>query len=110
MKSSGVDIIWIETISALDKLKAAIDAAKRTGLPTSCTLSFDTDASTMMGVSPKSFVHFCEDNNLTSYGANCGVGPSEMVDTILQIKKIKLTKQRSLRKEIVVSLRIRKEK
>ena len=41
----------------------------------------------MMGVSPKSFVRFCEDNNLTSYGANCGVGPSEIVDTILQIKE-----------------------
>ena len=110
LKSGGVDLIWIETISALDELEAALDAASRTALPTCCTLSFDTHGSTMMGVSPKSFVRFCEDNNLTSYGANCGVGPSEMVDTILQIKKIKLTKYRLLRKEIVVSLRIRKEK
>ncbi len=87
LKSGGVDVIWIETISALDELKAALDAANRTGLPTCCTLSFDTHGSTMMGVSPESFVRFCEANNLTSYGANCGVGPSEMVDTILQIKK-----------------------
>ena len=87
LKSGGVDLIWIETISALDELKAALDAANRTGLPTCCTLSFDTHGSTMMGISPESFVHFCEDNNLTSYGANCGVGPSEMVDTVLQIKK-----------------------
>ena len=87
LKSGGVDLIWIETISALDELEAALDAASRTALPTCCTLSFDTHGSTMMGVSPKSFVRFCEDNNLTSYGANCGVGPSEMVDTILQIKK-----------------------
>ena len=87
LKSGGVDLIWIETISALDELEAALDAASRTALPTCCTLSFDTHGSTMMGVSPKSFVGFCEDNNLTSYGANCGVGPSEMVDTILQIKE-----------------------
>ena len=87
LKSGGVDVIWIETISALDELKAALDAANRTGLPTCCTLSFDTHGSTMMGVDPKTFVRFCEDNDLTSYGANCGVGPSEMVDTILQIKK-----------------------
>ena len=87
LKSGGVDLIWIETISALDELEAALDAASRTALPTCCTLSFDTHGSTMMGVSPKSFVRFCEDNNLTSYGANCGVGPSEMVDTILQIKE-----------------------
>ena len=87
LKSGGVDVIWIETMSALDELKAALDAANRTGLPTCCTLSFDTHGSTMMGVDPKTFVRFCEDNDLTSYGANCGVGPSEMVDTILQIKK-----------------------
>ena len=87
LKSGGADIIWIETISALDELKAALDAASRTGLPTCCTLSFDTHGSTMMGIGPKTFVRFCEDNNLKSYGANCGVGPSEMVDTISQIKK-----------------------
>ena len=87
LKSGGADIIWIETISALDELKAAIDAANRTGLPTCCTLSFDTHGSTMMGIGPETFVRFCEENNLTSYGANCGIGPSEMVDTILQIKK-----------------------
>ena len=87
LKSGGVDVIWIETISALDELKAALDAANRTGLPTCCTLSFDTHGSTMMGVDPKTFVRFCEDNYLKFYGANCGVGPTEMVDTILQIKK-----------------------
>ena len=87
LKSGGVDLIWIETISALDELEAALDAASRTALPMCCTLSFDTHGSTMMGVDPKTFVRFCEDNDLTSYGANCGVGPSEMVDTILQIKE-----------------------
>ncbi len=40
-----------------------------------------------MGIGPETFVRFCEDSNLASYGANCGVGPSEMVDTVLQIKK-----------------------
>ena len=86
LKSGGADFIWIETLSALDELKAAIDAANRTGLPTCCTLSFDTHGSTMMGIGPETFVRFCEDSNLSSYGANCGVGPSEMVDTVLQIK------------------------
>ena len=41
LKNGGVDLIWIETISALEELKAALDAAYRTGLPTCCTLSFD---------------------------------------------------------------------
>ena len=87
LKKGGVDLIWIETISALDELKAAIDAAHRTGLPICCTLSFDTHGSTMMGIDPEKFVQFCEKINLSSYGANCGVGPSEMVETVLKMKK-----------------------
>ena len=35
-KRGGADMIWIETISALDELKTAIDAANRTDLPTCC--------------------------------------------------------------------------
>jgi len=87
LKNGGVNLIWIETISALDELKAALDAANRTGLPTCCTLSFDTHGSTMMGIDSENFVQFCEDRKLSFYGANCGVGPSEMVETVLQIKK-----------------------
>ena len=87
LKIGGVDLIWIETISALEELKAALDAAKRTGLPTCCTLSFDTHGSTMMGIGPETFVQFCEETNLIGYGANCGVGPSEMVETVLKMKK-----------------------
>tara|TARA_A100001011_G_C14193357_1_gene792349 strand:- start:583 stop:876 length:294 start_codon:yes stop_codon:yes gene_type:complete len=88
-KDAGVDLIWIETISALDELGAALDAANITGLPTCCTLSFDTHGSTMMGIDPENFVQFCEDKNISSFGANCGVGPSEIVDTVLKIKNFK---------------------
>ena len=84
-------MIWIETISALDELQAAIDAANQTDLPTCCTFSFNTHGSTMMSIGPRTFVRFYEDSNLASYGANCDVGPSEMVDTVL----LKKTKYRS---------------
>ena len=87
LKCGGADAIWIETISAIEELKAALDAAKRLGLPIFCTLSFDTHGSTMMGVDPETFVRYCEDVNFTAYGANCGVGPSEMVETIFRMKK-----------------------
>ena len=91
LKKGGVDLIWIETISALDELKAALDAAHRIGLPICCTLSFDTHGSTMMGIDPENFVQFCEKRTLSSYGANCGVGPSEMVETVLKMKKSQIT-------------------
>ena len=89
LKNVGSDIIQIETIFELDELKAATDAANRTRLPTCCTLSFDTHGSTMMGIGPEIFARFCKDSNLSSCGAYCGVGRSEMVDTVLQIKKTK---------------------
>ena len=89
LENGRLDLIWIETISALEELKAAIDAARRTGLPTCYTLRFDTHESTMMGIAPENFVQFCEDTNLFSYGANCGVGPSEMIKTVLKLKKVK---------------------
>ena len=41
----------------------------------------------MMGIAPENFVQFCEDKKLLSYGANCGVGPAEMVETILKLKE-----------------------
>ena len=45
----------------------------------------------MMFIGPRTFVRFNEDSNLASYGTNCDVGPSEMVDTVL----LKKTKYRS---------------
>jgi len=85
----GVDLIWIETLSALEELKAAIDAAKRTDLPICCTMSFDTNASTMMGINPTSFAEFCEKFEVFGYGGNCGIGPSEMIDTICKLSEVK---------------------
>ncbi len=80
-------MIWIETISALDELKTAIDAANRTDLPNCCTLSFNTHGSTIMSIGPRTFLRFCEDGNLASYGGNCGLGPSKMIDTVLLKKQ-----------------------
>ena len=80
-------MIWIETISALDELKTAIDAANRTDLPTCCTISFNTHGSSMISIGPKTFVSLCEDAKLASYGRNCGIGSSEMVDTVLLKKQ-----------------------
>ena len=98
LKSVWADIIWIETISALDELKAAIDAANRTGLPTCCTLSFDTHRSTMMGMGAETLIRFCEDSNLAFYGRFCFTNKKNI--NLPNIAK----------KEIVVSLRIKKEK
>ncbi len=88
--AGGVDILWIETISSFEELSAAVDAASGRGLPVVTTLSFDTNGHTMMGVSPTSFGEWWEDAGRPSLalGANCGVGPSDVVQAAAQITAV----------------------
>jgi len=80
----GVDLLWIETIFGFEELGAAVAAAAATGLPVASTMTFDTAGHTMMGDSPESaseFVHALS-TPLVAYGANCGAGPSMLIDTL----------------------------
>jgi len=84
LAEGGVDIIWIETIFAFDELLAAATAAASTGLPVASTMTFDTAGRTMMGNTPEQASDYMKSTlpPLTAYGANCGAGPSMLVDTI----------------------------
>src|SRR5690606_34044082 len=48
----GVDILWVETMSDLDEVKAAVEGARSVApdLPICATMSYDTRGRTMMGV------------------------------------------------------------
>ncbi len=85
LKDGGVDVLWLETLSSTEELEAAAEAAKLVGLEYICTLSFDTNGNTMMGVTPASLTTTCEsiDPAPLAYGTNCGVGASEVVVSIL---------------------------
>ena len=52
--AGGVDLIWIETMSDLNEIKAAIEGVRRAapGIALVATMTFDTRGHTMMGVSP----------------------------------------------------------
>ncbi len=52
LAAAGTDLLWIETLSSVEELAAAVAAAEQTGLPFVTTMSFDTNGSTMMGVAP----------------------------------------------------------
>ena len=85
----GVDLLWIETIFGFEELGAAVAAAAATGLPVASTMTFDTAGHTMMGDSPESaaeFVHALS-TPLVAYGANCGAGPSMLIDTICAFQR-----------------------
>jgi 5-methyltetrahydrofolate--homocysteine methyltransferase len=56
--AGGVDLIWIETMSDLKEMQAAIEGVRRVspGIALIATMTFDTRGHTMMGVSPEDAV------------------------------------------------------
>ncbi len=84
LAEGGADVLWIETMSSPEEVQAAVAGAAVTGLPIVCTLSFDTNGRTMMGVSPSDFAALEKSLHprLAACGTNCGVGASEVVACI----------------------------
>jgi 5-methyltetrahydrofolate--homocysteine methyltransferase len=89
LAEGGADVLWIETMSSKDEIAAAVKGAARTGLPFVTTCSFDTNGRTMMGMTPAEFVSFVHglDPKPVAFGANCGVGASELVATIVSMSE-----------------------
>ncbi|HIC80975.1 MAG TPA: betaine--homocysteine S-methyltransferase [Kiloniellaceae bacterium] len=91
LAAGGADLAWIETISAVDEVQAAVMGAKAAALPYAVTLSFDTNGRTMMGVTPAQFAalaHELEPRPL-AFGGNCGTGASELMAAILNLEEAK---------------------
>ncbi len=87
LKEGGVDVLWIETMSSEEELRAAVEGAAGAGLPIVTTMSFDTNGRTMMGITPKAFGALAASLSTqpVAIGANCGVGASELIATVLGI-------------------------
>ncbi|MEY8830731.1 betaine--homocysteine S-methyltransferase [Sedimentitalea sp. XS_ASV28] len=85
LKEGGVDVLWLETISAPEEYRAAAEAFALAGLPWCGTMSFDTAGRTMMGVTSADMVSMVDglDNAPLGFGANCGTGASDLLRTVL---------------------------
>lgn len=85
MKEGGVDVIWVETISAPEEYKAAAEACRLAGVAWCGTMSFDTAGRTMMGVTSAAMSDMVEKlpNPPIAFGANCGVGAPDLLRTVL---------------------------
>ncbi|MDC1016153.1 homocysteine S-methyltransferase family protein, partial [Candidatus Thioglobus sp.] len=87
LAEGGVDVLWLETMYAMEELEAAMDAVKDLGLPVCATMSFDTAGKTMMGITPSNLAKRSKDLNLSGFGANCGIGAPDLLATINDISK-----------------------
>jgi len=83
----GVDILWIETLSSLEEMRAAVDGARQASrdIPIVATMTFDTRGRTMMGVTPEQAVQEFSSWGLATFGANCGNGPEEILAVITKM-------------------------
>ncbi len=78
--AGGVDVLWIETMSDLNEVTAAVEGCERAapGFPRVITMTFDTNGRTMMGVTPEQAVAALGQFNVLALGGNCGKGPDEL--------------------------------
>lgn len=85
LKEGGADVLWVETISAVEEFRAAAEACARVAMPWCGTMSFDTAGRTMMGVTSSQMAALVEklDHPPLAFGANCGVGAPDLLRTIL---------------------------
>ena len=86
--AGGVDVIWIETMSDLSEIRAAIQGAREAApaVPIIATMTFDTRGHTMMGVSPEQAVAALQAWGADAIGGNCGNGPDELLAVVTRMR------------------------
>ncbi|MCY3650184.1 MAG: betaine--homocysteine S-methyltransferase [Acidimicrobiaceae bacterium] len=73
LAAGGADVLWIETMSDLDEVEAAVRGARSAcDLPVAASMSFDTAGRTMMGVTGSELAERLGSLGLAAMGANCG--------------------------------------
>ncbi len=85
----GVDVIWLETMSSLEEMRAAWDGVRRASadIPVITTMTFDTRGRTMMGVTPEHAATTLSGWGAAAVGGNCGNGPEEILQVIGKMRE-----------------------
>jgi methionine synthase I (cobalamin-dependent) len=85
LAEGGVDILWIETMSDLEEVRAAVEGCRHAApyIPRVTTMTFDTHGRTMMGVTPEKAVTTLHEFGVVALGANCGNGPDDL-ETVIE--------------------------
>jgi 5-methyltetrahydrofolate--homocysteine methyltransferase len=87
LAAGGVDCIWIETMSDLAEITAAIEGVRAAdpAMPIIATMTFDTRGHTMMGVSPEAAASALDALGVSAFGGNCGNGPDELTPVMAKM-------------------------
>lgn len=93
LQKGGVDVICVETMSAVDEAMLAIQAAKEvTDLEVVCTFTFEKTVTgefrSMMGVSPTEMLQAVKEAGVSVIGTNCGNGFEQMIHIVEEFRKV----------------------
>lgn len=89
LAEGGADLLWIETMSSLEELEAAVTGARRaTDLPICATMSFDTAGRTMMGVTGTALAELAVRLELDAVGANCGNNLADTERALVEMRAV----------------------
>ena len=89
LADSGVDLLLVETMYDLEEARAAVSAAVETGLPVAATMTFERKRRgffTLMGNRPEDCFSMLEEAGASVVGANCTLGPEDMLDLLSSIR------------------------
>jgi 5-methyltetrahydrofolate--homocysteine methyltransferase len=89
LAAGGADVLWVETMSDLQEVRAAVEGARHAApeLPVVATMTFDTRGYTMMGVSPAQAVAALRALGVAAAGGNCGNGPDEIEGVVAGMRR-----------------------
>lgn len=82
--NGGVDLLLLETFASLAELQLAASVAVEFGLPVIAQMAFFAEGRTREGLDGGQFVAALK-SDVDVVGANCGVGPHEMLQLVRQM-------------------------
>lgn len=86
--AAGADLVFIETMTDLYEVKAAVLAVKENcNLPVFTTMSFEENMHTFAGTSLSSMAVTLDGLGVDAMGINCSLGPVEMLPMARELKK-----------------------
>ncbi|HSF81275.1 MAG TPA: betaine--homocysteine S-methyltransferase [Anaerolineales bacterium] len=82
--AGGVDLLWVETMSDLNEVRAAVEGIRQVSkeIPLVTSMTFDTRGRTMMGVTPEQAIQSLASFGAVAAGGNCGNGPEEIIAVV----------------------------
>ena len=89
LAEAGADLIVIETMSAMDEARVALESARAVcDQPVAVSFTIDQNLRTMMGTTVEDFARAALEWGADIVGSNCGVGPKEVLIALERIRAL----------------------